>query len=261
MRIQAIVLDVGETLVSEGRLYATWADWLGIQRHVFFAVLGAVIARGGREREAFEWLRPGIDLAVERDRRAAAGVPDVYAADDLYSDVRDCLSALAEQGLRIGLAGERPAQAVALLRSLGIEVDFIAASREWKLDKPSPWFFARLVIEAGCRAGEILYVGDRIEDDIKPAQDAGLLTAFIRRGPWGHIQENAPEVARCRFVLQSLAPLPRMVADHNAASGPAPQPPPAAPAPPGAAAGPESSGAEGGREAGRDDSVEYGGLG
>lgn len=253
MRIQAIVLDVGETLLSEGRMYASWADWLGVPRHVFFAVLGAVIARGGREREAFEWLRPGFDLVAERNRRAAAGVPDGYWADDLYPDVRDCLSGLAAQGLRIGLAGERPTQATALLRPLGIEVDFVAESRDWKLEKTSPWFFARLVVETGCRAGEILYVGDRIEDDIRPALQAGLLTAFIRRGPWGFIQEGAPEVARCRFVLQSLAPLPGLVADHNAASDPAP------PSEPGSASDPPP--APGGRGgSGRDSTGENRGL-
>lgn len=31
--------------------------------------------------------------------------------------------------------------------------------------------------------GEILYVSDRLDNDIRPAVQAGLLTALIRRGP------------------------------------------------------------------------------
>jgi hypothetical protein len=44
--IDAVVFDVGETLVDETREYGTWADWLGVPRHTFSAVFGAVIALG-----------------------------------------------------------------------------------------------------------------------------------------------------------------------------------------------------------------------
>jgi hypothetical protein len=44
--IKSVVFDVGETLVDESREYGAWADWLGIPRHTFSAVFGAVIAMG-----------------------------------------------------------------------------------------------------------------------------------------------------------------------------------------------------------------------
>ncbi|MFF5204902.1 hypothetical protein [Streptosporangium sp. NPDC000396] len=40
--IRAVVFDVGECLVDETREYGTWADWLGVPRHTFSAVFGAV---------------------------------------------------------------------------------------------------------------------------------------------------------------------------------------------------------------------------
>ena len=46
MVVDAVVFDVGETLVDETREYGTWADWLGVPRHAFSAVFGAVIALG-----------------------------------------------------------------------------------------------------------------------------------------------------------------------------------------------------------------------
>jgi hypothetical protein len=52
--IGSIFFDVGETIVDESREYGTWADWLGIPRHTFSAVFGAVIARGLDHREAFQ---------------------------------------------------------------------------------------------------------------------------------------------------------------------------------------------------------------
>ena len=78
-RIEAVFFDVGETLVDETREYGTWADWLGVPRHTFSAVFGAVIAQGKDYRETFQVFRPGFDLAVERERRAAAGQPETFA--------------------------------------------------------------------------------------------------------------------------------------------------------------------------------------
>ncbi|WP_440102131.1 hypothetical protein [Streptosporangium sp. H16] len=69
--IRAVVFDVGECLVDETREYSTWADWLGVPRHTF----GAVIARELDYRETFQIFRPGFDLYEEREKRAAAGRP------------------------------------------------------------------------------------------------------------------------------------------------------------------------------------------
>ncbi|MEV7971425.1 HAD hydrolase-like protein [Sphaerisporangium sp. NPDC088356] len=39
---------------------------------------------------------------------------------------------------------------------------------------------------------EIVYVGDHRDNDILPAKAAGLRTALIRRGPWGHLWADDP---------------------------------------------------------------------
>src|SRR5262252_5403809 len=94
--IRAVWFDVGETLIDESREYGTWADWLGVPRHTFSAVFGAVIARGGDYRETFQHFKPGFDLAAERNRRAEAGKPESFAEENLYPDARLCLAALRE---------------------------------------------------------------------------------------------------------------------------------------------------------------------
>src|SRR5215468_8751050 len=66
--VRAVFFDVGETIVDETREYGTWADWLGIPRHTFSAVFGAVIARGLDYRDTFQVFRPGFDLDEERRR-------------------------------------------------------------------------------------------------------------------------------------------------------------------------------------------------
>lgn len=216
--IKAVFFDVGETIVDESREYGTWADWLGVPRHTFSAVFGAVIARGSDYRETFQVFRPGFDLAAERERRAEAGQPEGFGEENLYADARACLSALRAQGLRVGLAGNQTARAETILRSLEFDVDVIGTSDGWGVEKPSVAFFERVVVEAQSAADEVLYVGDRLDNDIRPAQQAGLQTALVRRGPWGYILDR-PEIAdRCLFRLDSLDQLPELVRLHNASS-------------------------------------------
>jgi HAD superfamily hydrolase (TIGR01549 family) len=214
-RILAAVFDVGETIVDETREYGTWADWLGVPRHTFSAVFGGVIARGGDYRDTFQVFRPGFDLAVERERRAYAGRPESFSEEDLYADARPCLRLLRDQGLVVGLAGNQTARAETILRSMDLPVDFIGTSDGWGVEKPSDAFFARLVEECGQPAESVLYVGDRLDNDIQPAQAMGLQTALLRRGPWGRILEDADTEARCMFDIDSLSDLPKLVEKHN----------------------------------------------
>ncbi len=208
--------DVGETIVDESREYGTWADWLGVPRHTFSAVFGAVIARGLDYRETFQVFRPGFDLAVEREARAAAGRPESFSEEDLYPDTRPCLSTLREQGLMVGLAGNQTARAETILRALDLPVDVIGTSDGWGVEKPSTAFFDRVIAEAGGDPASVLYVGDRLDNDVRPAQLAGVHTALIRRGPWGYVLVDPGVSGQCLFQIDSLAELPALVAKYNA---------------------------------------------
>jgi HAD superfamily hydrolase (TIGR01662 family) len=216
--ITAVFFDVGETIVDESTEYGTWADWLGVPRHTFSAVFGALIARGQDYRETFQLFRPGFDLAEQRRHRATAGQPETFAEPDLYPDARACLAALRQQGIRVGLAGNQTARAERILRELDLPVDVLGTSDGWGVEKPSVAFFYRIVVEAGCPAGEVLYVGDRLDNDIRPAQVAGIATAVIRRGPWGYITADPAVADRCMFRLDGLAELPELVRAHNLAT-------------------------------------------
>ncbi len=219
--IRAVVFDVGETLVDESNEYGTWADWLGVPRHTFSAVFGATIAAGRDYRETFQVFRPGFDLTVERQARAAAGKPEWFGEDALYPDARSCLEALQAAGVQVGVAGNQTARAEQILRDLELPFDWLGTSEGWGVEKPAPEFFTRIVAEAQLPADEVLYVGDRLDNDIKPAQDGGMLTALVRRGPWAWIVGDAKAEARCRWILDDLDQLPALVAKANSAQLPA----------------------------------------
>lgn len=168
-------------------------------------------------RETFQVFRPGFDLAEEREKRADAGRPEWFGEDDLYADVRPSLEALRRDGLWVGIAGNQTVRAGGLLRGLDLPTDMIATSDDWGASKPDVAFFEHVIEAAPAEAGEILYVGDRLDNDIRPAVQAGLLTALIRRGPWGTIQQNDPDAdAITTMRIGSLAELPERVAKFNA---------------------------------------------
>ena len=217
--IDAIFFDIGGTILDESREFETWADWLGVPQHTLSAVFGAVIARGQDYQETFRAFRPDFDIAAERELRVAAGKPESFDGEDLYPDARPCLTSLKDQGLFVGLAGNQPTYAETILRDLDLSVDVIGTSDGWGVQKPSPAFFERVIREGGGDASSILYVGDRPDNDARPALEAGMKTCLIRRSPWGHILDIPAVSEQCLFRIDSLDELPPLVAKHNAPSG------------------------------------------
>ncbi|MYS13709.1 HAD family hydrolase [Streptomyces sp. SID4982] len=215
--IRAAVFDVGECLVDETTEFGTWADWLGVPRHTFSAVFGAVIAQGRDHREVFEEFRPGFDLAEERERRAAAGVPQVFGESDVYPDVRDTLATLRADGLWLGIAGNQDEHAARILRELfATDVDLIGTSADWGVSKPDPAFFARLTAMVPAEPDEILYVGDRLDNDLRPARRAGMHTALIHRGPWARLTWNTKDAERLPlFRIESLLELSGLIREFD----------------------------------------------
>jgi FMN phosphatase YigB (HAD superfamily) len=138
--------------------------------------------------------------------RSAASLPP-FSADDLYPDALPCLRSLHEAGFVVGVAGNQPERAEAVLRAFDAPIDLVASSARWGVQKPSAAVFERIVAELGLPAAAIAYVGDRLDNDVLPARAAGMLGVFIRRGPWGHIQATWPELDEADARLESLAEL------------------------------------------------------
>jgi len=209
MTVEAVVFDVGETLVDETRVWSEWADHLGVPRLTFMAALGAFIARGEHHREPFELFRPGIDMDAEiRAFRAASDTTAPFGPDDLYPDVRDCLAELARRGYRLGAAANQPREAAPALVALGLPFELIGMSDDWELSKPDPRFFERIVRELDLPPERIAYVGDRVDNDVRPAHAAGMTAVFLRRGPWAWIHEGRSNPEEAAIVIERLTDLP-----------------------------------------------------
>lgn len=211
--IRSVVFDVGETLLDDTSEWGRWADWIGVPRHTFSAVLGAVTASGRNNAETFTYFVPGFDLAAERQRREDSGMGERIDEEDLYPDVRRSLARLRTAGLWVGVAGNQTALAADLLRGLDLPVDALATSGEWGVAKPDPRFFDRVVEWAGVPRDQILYVGDHRDNDVRPASSAGLRTALLRRGPWGYLWADDVETRESAdWIVDSLDALADLLA-------------------------------------------------
>jgi HAD superfamily hydrolase (TIGR01662 family) len=212
--IETIVLDVGETITRDDRYWHSWADWLGVPRHTLSALVGAVVAQGRDNADAIRLARPGVDVAAEYHAREAAGRGEALDESDLYDDVRPALSQLRHLGARVIIAGNQTSRAGDLLRDLDLPADLIVTSGDWGVAKPQPEFFHRVLEVAQAAPERTLYVGDHPANDIFPARAAGLRVAHLRRGPWGHLWADDPEVvAAADWRIDSLVQLALTVAN------------------------------------------------
>jgi FMN phosphatase YigB (HAD superfamily) len=147
-----------------------------------------------------------VDEATTYARWEAEGLTEgiPFEERDLHADALPCLAALRERGFRLGAAGNMQAWHEEFLRP---HMDVVGSSERWEVKKPDLGFFAHVVELAGVPAHEIVYVGDRVDNDVLPALAAGLGTVRIRRGPHAEV-ESPPGVT----TIDSLSELPEALA-------------------------------------------------
>jgi len=207
-----VVLDIGEVIVDETRVWTVWADLLGVSPATLMAVLGAAVSQGGDHTDAFPHVAPNVDwTALEDEHEARYGG---FRDGDVYPDVVPALRALRAQGRRVVLAGNQPARRAAQLSALELPVDDVLVSDDLGVEKPDPAFFATVLARLGLDdPARVLYVGDRVDNDVLPASAAGMAVCWLVRGPWGQLQE-LPEDSEMvpDLVLEGLGELPELLA-------------------------------------------------
>jgi len=203
MAVRAVFFDVGETLVDEERWWRQLCDRSGLQPHVVWAALGVTIERG-EEHDAL-WGHLGIDRPGDWWHGLS------YELDDLYADAIPCLEDMRALGLRVGVVGNQTEALERWARESALPADVISSSAGLGVRKPDPRFFDEIVRLAECEPAEVVYVGDRVDNDVLPALAGGLVAVHVRRGPWGRLQrspDSVPTVDSLAELARTLASLP-----------------------------------------------------
>jgi HAD superfamily hydrolase (TIGR01549 family) len=245
-KIKAVLFDLGDTILDFGRVNTTRAFVLGARAtHAFLKEHGQPVARfpwyalgnlirlrtryllsnvTRRDFNSFEVLqavgaRKGVNLSRPQwEQFAWLWYEPLSRCARVEDDIKETLGALKRLGLKLGIVSNTFVSRASLerhLRMLGI-LDFFSMqlySHEVDIRKPNREIFHIAAERIGEAVENILFVGDRIDNDIRPALANGmkavLKDAYTNKG------KRTPLRA---YRIAQLAELPELVERINGGS-------------------------------------------
>ena len=106
--------------------------------------------------------------------------PEVWR---LYPDVLPVLRKLRDSQVRMGIVSNWDLRLLTLTRKMGVDpyMDFVLASALVGSAKPDPAIFLQALNKSGCQAQDVVHVGDRYDDDVVGARQAGIRPLLLCR--------------------------------------------------------------------------------
>ncbi len=174
-KIKWIFFDIGSTLVDESVAY---------QNRIERTIAGTNVTYDdfyNKMVEISKYNQSGYNKALE-----AYGLKTVpWNSNDefVYPETENCLSELSKH-YRIGIIANQNLGSEERLEKLGLlkHIDLVIASAEEGVAKPDLRIFQLALDRANCKPEEAIMVGDRIDNDIIPANKIGMTTVWIKQG-------------------------------------------------------------------------------
>lgn len=139
-----------------------------------------------------------------------------HPAGTLYEDVRPFLSAVHGK-VRIGVLANQEAAVIDALRrdGLGELIDIWGVSAVVGYEKPSRELFDWCLAQAGTDPAHAVHVGNRLDNDVRPAAALGLSTVWVLRGD-APDEPTADQLGEPDLTVRSLAELTPLILDRTA---------------------------------------------
>lgn len=196
-QVDWLFFDVGSTLVDESRAN---------EHRILDAIKGTIITYDQAYSQA-------VQLAKQKNAHPlkALGLPLTpwHSEDErVYPQAANCLAELHKK-YKIGVIANQIPGTADRMKSYGLYpyLDLIIASAEEGVEKPDLRIFEIAFERAKCRPENAVMIGDRIDNDIVPAKQKGMITIWIRQGFGGMAEnltvEETPDY--CVHNLQELA--------------------------------------------------------
>jgi putative hydrolase of the HAD superfamily len=241
--IRAVLFDLGDTILNFGRVSTTKAFLLGAKAtHAFLKGQGQPVAPflwyalrnlvhlrmrymlsnlTGRDFDSLELLqtvgvRTGVNLPqAQWEQFAWLWYEPLGRCAQVEDDIKQTLSTLQNLGLKLGIVSNTFVNRASLERHLQIIsiLDFFPVqlySYEFRIRKPNPELFRLAAERIAVPAENILFVGDRIDNDILPAMGIGMRAAL--KEAYTNAGKRTPPGAH---RIQRLAELPDLVEQIN----------------------------------------------
>lgn len=203
-----VVFDVGETLMDETAIWQRIADRMNLPPFTVAAAAGIALARENGFTSILDAL--GNFAGIDGTPWHRPDLLDV-GVDDLYDDVIPGLTTLRAAGFGIGICGNQPASTEQIFHELPVEIDWVSSSARLGLRKPDPQFFDAICQETGRPPHDIIYVGDRLDNDVYPAIAFGMQAIWLLRGPWSFAQWQADGIPDGIDAIRNLHELSALI--------------------------------------------------
>ena len=174
--VKWIFFDVGSTLVDETEAYDHRAREM---------IAGTDITFSAFDSKRIELAKQGFDGNSEAiNHFGLEKTPWHWEDENPFEDAAETLEALKERGYHLGIIANQVPGTAQRLDAWGLLKYFavVAASAELGVAKPDSLIFEKAFELAGCQPCDSVMVGDRLDNDIRPAKELGMRTVWIRKG-------------------------------------------------------------------------------
>ena len=198
--IKWIFFDLGSTLIDE-----TVAD----TRRILEMISGTDITEEAFREKRFEMIRKGLNGDLSTIDYFGLTKTPWHSEDEVpYPDVVSTLMELKQRGYKLGVIANQNYGTEDRLNNWNLRqfFDVIAASAELSMAKPDPVIFEWALNQAGCRPQNAVMVGDRMDNDMAPANRLGMHTVRLLRG-LGAYHKPQTDDEKPEYTISSLAEL------------------------------------------------------
>jgi HAD superfamily hydrolase (TIGR01662 family) len=196
-KIKWIFFDIGSTLVDESAVYENRIEEItqsnNIDKNEFVA---KVIQRAQTSP------KPVVSAAEDYGVNVPAWRHDLEV---LYPDSKEVLQRLSQK-YKIGIIANQDFGTEQRLTDFNVHqyIDLVIASAEEGVAKPDLRIFQIALARADCKPEEAIMVGDRIDNDIIPANKIGMTTVWIKQG-FGSYAEPKTVEEQPDYIVNNLA--------------------------------------------------------
>lgn len=200
MNIKWIFFDVGTTLVNEEKAY---------DHRVYEMIKDTNISFEEFNEKRIELSRQGLDGNSAAIKFFNLNKTPWHSEDEvLYEDTIDVLEDLTSKGYKLGIIANQKKGLENRLEEFGIlkYFDIVIASAEVGVSKPDKEIFEIALAKANCKPNECIMIGDRLDNDIIPANQIGMKTIWIRQG-LAKYQNNISMEENIDYIVHNLIEL------------------------------------------------------
>ncbi len=174
--IRWIFFDIGSTLVDEEEAY---------RHRVRDMIRGTPVTMEQYDEKRIQFAKEGYNGDHKAIEFFGLIKTPWHSEDETpFPDAAPTLEALKHRGFRLGVIANQEPGAKARLDAWGLGRFFsvIASSAELGVAKPNREIFLRALAMANCEPEHAVMVGDRLDNDIRPAKELGMTTIRVRKG-------------------------------------------------------------------------------